>query len=327
VASGEIGRRFFEIRDAWVEQRVAAALREFLGEEGRVWQSVCEDADGQFEHDVLVQFENVWIVGEAKGSPVRRGLFDPERAYVRIRDDFLSEKGVQKAYEQGERLRQRLLSGRVRLFDEQGNILVDTGAAAQEVFVVCVTGEFWGLVAIDLSLLLEKPANVPYPWAVSIDDFETLLGGLKARGKGIRSFVDFLRQRSRLHGHVFSEDELNIGGYFLEKGLLPAPPSDPKESFLFTPENSTIFDEIFYEKHGTPVKRDREEELQKYLTGVRDTSRLVTEHLGLGQGLDRGSTLSAIVPGRQKKIGRNSPCPCGSGLKYKKCCGRRDGGD
>ena len=22
-----------------------------------------------------------------------------------------------------------------------------------------------------------------------------------------------------------------------------------------------------------------------------------------------------------KKVGRNDPCPCGSGLKYKKCCG------
>jgi len=24
----------------------------------------------------------------------------------------------------------------------------------------------------------------------------------------------------------------------------------------------------------------------------------------------------------KKKIGRNEPCPCGSGLKYKKCCGK-----
>jgi preprotein translocase subunit SecA len=24
----------------------------------------------------------------------------------------------------------------------------------------------------------------------------------------------------------------------------------------------------------------------------------------------------------QKKIGRNAPCPCGSGKKYKKCCGK-----
>jgi preprotein translocase subunit SecA len=23
-----------------------------------------------------------------------------------------------------------------------------------------------------------------------------------------------------------------------------------------------------------------------------------------------------------KKIGRNDPCPCGSGKKYKHCCGR-----
>jgi uncharacterized protein YecA (UPF0149 family) len=23
-----------------------------------------------------------------------------------------------------------------------------------------------------------------------------------------------------------------------------------------------------------------------------------------------------------QKIGRNDPCPCGSGKKYKKCCGR-----
>ncbi|MGQ9733412.1 MAG: SEC-C metal-binding domain-containing protein, partial [Candidatus Zipacnadales bacterium] len=26
-----------------------------------------------------------------------------------------------------------------------------------------------------------------------------------------------------------------------------------------------------------------------------------------------------VVKGR--KVGRNDPCPCGSGKKYKKCCG------
>lgn len=29
-----------------------------------------------------------------------------------------------------------------------------------------------------------------------------------------------------------------------------------------------------------------------------------------------------VVKGQ--KIGRNDPCPCGSGLKYKKCCGRNE---
>lgn len=25
---------------------------------------------------------------------------------------------------------------------------------------------------------------------------------------------------------------------------------------------------------------------------------------------------------KKKKVGRNEPCPCGSGKKYKKCCGK-----
>jgi hypothetical protein len=34
----------------------------------------------------------------------------------------------------------------------------------------------------------------------------------------------------------------------------------------------------------------------------------------------RGS--KKILPAHSDKIGRNSPCPCGSGKKYKKCCGK-----
>ena len=28
-----------------------------------------------------------------------------------------------------------------------------------------------------------------------------------------------------------------------------------------------------------------------------------------------------VVKAKSEKIGRNDPCPCGSGKKYKKCCG------
>ncbi len=28
-----------------------------------------------------------------------------------------------------------------------------------------------------------------------------------------------------------------------------------------------------------------------------------------------------VRPGPHNKVGRNDPCPCGSGAKYKKCCG------
>ena len=35
-----------------------------------------------------------------------------------------------------------------------------------------------------------------------------------------------------------------------------------------------------------------------------------------------GDNAAATVRRKEKKIGRNSPCPCGSGKKYKKCCGQ-----
>jgi SWIM/SEC-C metal-binding protein len=36
---------------------------------------------------------------------------------------------------------------------------------------------------------------------------------------------------------------------------------------------------------------------------------------------DLEKMLNPILPVTSQKIGRNDPCPCGSGKKYKKCCG------
>ena len=36
----------------------------------------------------------------------------------------------------------------------------------------------------------------------------------------------------------------------------------------------------------------------------------------------RGDGTVKKQPRRVQKIGRNDPCPCGSGKKYKHCCGR-----
>ena len=65
-----------------------------------------------------------------------------------------------------------------------------------------------------------------------------------------------------------------------------------------------------------------------------DTVRLVThvkieqktekrEQVAKVTGTNRDeSTVKAPVKREEKKIQRNDPCPCGSGLKYKNCCGR-----
>jgi len=46
------------------------------------------------------------------------------------------------------------------------------------------------------------------------------------------------------------------------------------------------------------------------------------EHRGaLSEGEDSGSAAVKTVRRQGAKVGRNAPCPCGSGKKYKKCCG------
>jgi len=51
------------------------------------------------------------------------------------------------------------------------------------------------------------------------------------------------------------------------------------------------------------------------------TDRRMRQMAGLiGQGKDAGEIM-AVVAEERLQTGRNDECPCGSGRKYKKCCG------
>ncbi len=47
-------------------------------------------------------------------------------------------------------------------------------------------------------------------------------------------------------------------------------------------------------------------------------------HETSAQGTDDGSEVKPTPHRAEAKVGRNDPCPCGSGLKYKKCCGKNE---
>ena len=61
---------------------------------------------------------------------------------------------------------------------------------------------------------------------------------------------------------------------------------------------------------------------------VEDGSDLRTSVVGRSEKSGSGESGSRIVPlygnpvEESPKTGRNDPCPCGSGKKYKKCCGK-----
>ena len=41
-----------------------------------------------------------------------------------------------------------------------------------------------------------------------------------------------------------------------------------------------------------------------------------------GNAAEDNSKVKKQTPKKAEKIGRNEPCPCGSGKKYKQCCGK-----
>ncbi|MBQ3125275.1 MAG: preprotein translocase subunit SecA [Clostridia bacterium] len=66
------------------------------------------------------------------------------------------------------------------------------------------------------------------------------------------------------------------------------------------------------------IKRDT----VKYVLSAQPRVRIEREQVA--KPLDTGGdgTLKAQPKRAEKKVGRNDPCPCGSGKKYKHCCGR-----
>jgi len=66
-------------------------------------------------------------------------------------------------------------------------------------------------------------------------------------------------------------------------------------------------------------KRGGHEMFQDLMGGVRDEIVHTIYHVGIVKQEKPREREKAPVGGR---VGRNDPCPCGSGKKYKKCCGR-----
>ena len=84
-------------------------------------------------------------------------------------------------------------------------------------------------------------------------------------------------------------------------------------------------------------KRSGYEQFQVLLSTIRHDVAHTVFHVGLVRQEGKKtspSPMAKVAAGRAtgsqkqkakvggKKIGRNEPCPCGSGKKYKHCCGR-----
>ena len=80
------------------------------------------------------------------------------------------------------------------------------------------------------------------------------------------------------------------------------------------------------EKNPALVRVRTEERLKEVASIFQEKGWKVTIELEADKPEDTADLERLLNPQQpvtgEKKIGRNEPCPCGSGKKYKKCCGR-----
>lgn len=202
---------------------------------------------------------------------------------VRIRDHFHSDSGIGGAYEQAIILKKFIEDKQdAVLYENKNKKFTIQDVATKRILPIVLTLNQFGGLAVNTSLILEKEESQPYPWVCNWHDLENIIEILKYLNKEPEDFIDYIIWRIESHPNVLSSDELNvIEGYFMNSQ------ARKQNGAIFFPANGpSLIDKIYFEKHAIPYEYP----------------------------------VATTVVRKKKKIGRNEPCPCGSGKKFKKCC-------
>lgn len=106
--------------------------------------------------------------------------------------------------------------------------------------------------------------------------------------------------------HIDAMDQLKQG-----IGLRAYRQRDPVQEYQI--EGMNMFDEMIY---------NIKEEAVKYLFRVRAERKVERERVAEPTSTNQDDSVKREPIRKDKKAGRNDPCPCGSGKKYKNCCGK-----
>lgn len=194
------------------------------------------------EQDILVLWKNNALVIEAKGYNLREPLRDSERAFTRIKDDFVDCIGY--AFDQTSRVTDKFIKCEpLVLCDKNGKAIetIDTTLFDQSEYSIIVNLTSFGQVQTDLSMLLEVEEDQDYPLAIKFDDLEVFILTLIARKENPQKFIDYLGIREMMHGKLICSDELEACGGFLNN-ILTQHLVESKDIIQTSPDMANIFD-------------------------------------------------------------------------------------
>lgn len=268
------------------------------------------DDDQPIEHPLITRsIENAQKRVEARNFDIRKHVLEYDDVMNKQREVIYSQR--RKVLE-GENLKQSILV----MIEEVISNMVDT---------YCVEGvhpEEWdlkGLIEYAEDIFLPRNSfRIDNPEEVTREELkqrlvEKALALYELREKELGS--DTMREFERVitlkivdkkwMDHIDAMDQLRQG-----IGLRAYGQSDPVIEYKF--EGYEMFKAMI---------RSIQEDTVKYLFKAQ-VQNIPQRHQVVQRVSESRENTGRKEPVRNQKVGRNDPCPCGSGKKYKKCCGR-----
>jgi preprotein translocase subunit SecA len=184
--------------------------------------------------------------------------------------------------------------------------------------------EILNIFGIDLSDVIKENKSNP----TAISEVLKQKAHEKYEGKENEIGGDELRELERVvmlkvvdekwMDHIDSMDELKDG-----IGLRAYGQKDPVVQYRI--EGFDMFDQMIADIKVDVVKilmNIRKQGEVKRQETVKITSAALEAIHSVDGGAKIGTDVDRTIRNEEPKIGRNDPCPCGSGKKYKNCCGR-----
>ena len=126
--------------------------------------------------------------------------------------------------------------------------------------------------------------------------------------------VDVGLSQSAVKGLVVATRVFPFADFLMTAGAALAPDADTMETIARLPWSSRPRREIA--ALAPDPRAEFNAAIIRLCMEAQNTARVAYR----GVGESRAEEPEAVFPARS--VGRNDPCPCGSGKKYKKCCGR-----
>jgi preprotein translocase subunit SecA len=156
-------------------------------------------------------------------------------------------------------------------------------------------------------------------WVDHLDAMEHLREGIGLRGYGQKDpLIEYKNESYDMFQKLLGAIQSEIVNTFFKVTIHENPPVEMPEGEVQKDEREAVERKVEQKGNSENVTSDSSAVPSDSSTVIPSEQQQVGESLPV----ESPQTNESDNQSTHKKIGRNDPCPCGSGKKYKKCCGK-----